>query len=133
MNRQIASIALFTLLPAWVSLAQTSSTGAITGTVTDPAGSLVPLAEIKVTNPASGESRTTTSTNNGTYLVGLLPPAVYRVEVSKAGFKLSSYPSVTVNVTETETLNVRLDVGAVSEQVTDFADAEHLQIASSAL
>src|SRR5258708_37342168 len=90
MNRQIALIVLFTLPLAPLLLAQTSSTGAITGTVTDPAGSLVPLAEIKVTNPASGESRTTTSTSNGTYLVGLLPPAVYRVEVSKTDSSLSA-------------------------------------------
>src|SRR5258708_6305051 len=133
MNRQIALIALFTVLPASVSLAQTGSSGAITGTVTDPAGSVVPLAEIKVTNAASGDSRTTASTNNGAYLVALLPPGSYRVEVSKPGFKLSSYPNITVNVTETQTLNVRLEVGAVSEQVTVASDAELLQTTSAAL
>src|SRR5258708_4447033 len=133
MNRQIALIALFTVLPASVSLAQTGSSGAITGTVTDPAGSVVPLAEIKVTNAASGDSRTTASTNNGAYLVALLPPGNYRVEVSKPGFKLSSFPNITVNVTETQSLNVRLDVGAVSEQVTVASDAELLQTTSAAL
>ena len=133
MNRQVALIVLFTLPLAPLLLAQTGSTGAITGTVTDPAGSLVPLAEIKVTNSSSGDLRTTASTNNGAYLVALLPPGSYRVEVSKPGFKLSSYPNITVNVTETQTLNVRLEVGAVSEQVTVASDAELLQTTSAAL
>src|SRR5437016_2531607 len=133
MNRKIAVVVLCTLLAASVSLAQTGSTGAITGTVTDPAGSLVPQAEIKVTNTNSGESRATSSSTNGAYLVALLPPGGYRVEVSKAGFRLSSYPNVTVNVTETQTLNVRLEVGAVSEQVTVASDAELLQTTSAAL
>src|SRR5260370_14597736 len=133
MNRQVALIVLFTLPLAPLLLAQTGSTGAITGTVTDPAGSLVPLAEIKVTNSSSGDLRTTASTSSGTYLVALLPPGNYRVEVSKPGFKLSSFPNITVNVTETQSLNVRLDVGAVSEQVTVASDAELLQTTSAAL
>jgi len=86
MNRKIAVVVLSTLLAASVSLAQTGSTGAITGTVTDPAGALVPQAEIKVTNTSSGESRATASSTNGAYLIALLPPGGYRVEVSKAGF-----------------------------------------------
>jgi hypothetical protein len=133
MNRKIAVIVLSVLLTASVTLAQTSSTGAISGTVTDPAGSLVPLAEVKVTNTESGESRSSTSTTTGTYLIALLPPGNYRVEVSKPGFKLSSYTNITVNVTETQTLNVRLEVGAVSEQVSVVSDAELLQTTSAAL
>src|SRR5260370_18677523 len=133
MNRQIALIAIMTLPRVCLALAEPGSTGAITGTITVPAGSLVPLAEIKVTNSSSGDLRTTASTNNGAYLVALLPPGSYRVEVSKPGFKLSSYPNITVNVTETQTLNVRLEVGAVSEQVTVASDAELLQTTSAAL
>ena len=113
--------------------AQSGSTGAITGVVTDPAGSVVPQADIKVTNTETGEVRTTASQANGTYLVPLLPPGAYRVEISKAGFKLSSYAAIRVNVTETETLNGRLEVGAVNEQVTVSAEAEQLQTESAAL
>ncbi|MCU1273095.1 MAG: hypothetical protein JWO48_526, partial [Bryobacterales bacterium] len=114
-------------------LAQTGTTGAITGIVTDPAGSVIPQAEVKVTNVETGESRTTTSTGGGSYLVSLLPPGLYRVEISKSGFKLQSYPSIRVNVTETATLNARLEVGTVSERITVAGDAEQLQTASSAL
>jgi hypothetical protein len=115
------------------SFAQTGNTGAIAGEVTDPAGAIVPEAQIKVVSLATGESRTAVSKQNGTYSVPLLPPGEYRIEISKAGFRLISFPSVTVVVTETQTLNARLEVGTVSDQVTVGSAAEQLQTASSAL
>jgi Carboxypeptidase regulatory-like domain len=116
-----------------LGFAQTGDTGAIAGEVTDPAGSVVPESQIKVINLGTGASRTTVSGRNGSYSVPLLPPGQYRVDISKAGFKLVSYPNITVIVTETQTLNARLEVGAVSEQVTVDSAAEQLQTASSAL
>jgi hypothetical protein len=114
-------------------LAQTGSTGAITGLITDPAGSVVPEAEVKVTNVENGELRTTVSNSSGSYLVSLLPPGAYRVEISRSGFKVLSYPSIRVNVADTATLNAKLEVGTVSEKITVAGDAEQLQTASSAL
>jgi outer membrane receptor protein involved in Fe transport len=113
--------------------AQTGGTGAITGIVTDPAGSVVPQAEVKIININTGESRTTVTSSTGSYLFSLLSPGMYRVDISKAGFKPLSHPSILVNVTETATLNAKLEVGTLSEQVTVTADAEQLQTASSAL
>ncbi len=114
-------------------LAQTGGTGAITGVITDPAGSVIPQADVKVTNVDNGEVRTTVSNSTGSYLVSLLPPGAYRVEFSKSGFKLLSFPSIRVNVADTATLNAKLEVGAVSDQITVTGDAEQLQTASSAL
>lgn len=113
--------------------AQTADTGAIAGTVTDTAGAVVPQAEVKVTNLGTRELRSVTSGPNGSYSVPLLPPGIYTVDVSKAGFKTLNFPSVTVIVTETATLNAQLTVGEVTEQVTVAADAEQLQTASSTL
>src|SRR5262249_31300897 len=96
-------------------------------------GSVVPRAEIKVTNAATAEVRNSISGSNGSYLVALLPPGNYRVEVSKTGFKLSAFANIQVTVGETETLNVHLEVGAVTEQITVQAEAELLQTESSAL
>src|SRR5207247_10949741 len=81
--RKLAIAVLLFKLTMAVSMAQTGSTGAIAGVITDPAGSVVPQAEIKVTNADTGETRTTATQTNGTYLVALLPPGLYRVEVSK--------------------------------------------------
>jgi hypothetical protein len=131
--RRFAIAVLLFAVTAAVSMAQTGSTGAIAGVITDPAGSVVPQADIKVTNTETGETRTTTSQTNGAYIVPLLPPGLYRVDVSKSGFKLSSYPNIRVNVTETETLNARLEVGALTEQITVAAEAEQLQTETSVL
>jgi hypothetical protein len=118
---------------ASIALAQTADTGAIAGTVSDSAGGVIPQAEIAVINLGTGESRTATSAQNGSYSIPLLPPGAYRVDVSKTGFKMLSFSSVAVIVTETQTLNARLEVGAVSEHITVSSEAEQLQTASSAL
>lgn len=128
-----AAGALLCLLAPLASMAQTGGTGAIAGIVTDASGAVVPRAEIKVTSVETAESRRTQSAANGSYLVSLLLPGTYRVEVSKAGFKALNFPSVQVNVTETGTLNAQLQVGVLSEQVTVASDAELLQTASAAL
>lgn len=118
---------------AGVLLAQSGGSGAIGGIVTDPAGGLIPAAQVKVINQGTGEVRLAESAGGGTFLVPLLPPGLYNVEVTKAGFKLSSFKAVRVLVTETATLAARLEVGAVSEQVTVNAAGEVLQTESAAL
>jgi hypothetical protein len=132
-SQAVGCLLLGLMASASVALAQTADTGAIAGIVTDAGGGVVPQAEIKVTNLGTGESRTATSTQNGSYVVPLLPPGAYSVDVSKTGFKMLSFSRVVVIVTETETLNAHLEVGAVSEHVTVSSEAEQLQTASSAL
>jgi hypothetical protein len=119
-------------LPA-PSKAQTAGTGALSGTVTDPSGAVVPSAKISVTNQATGATLSVLSTSSGHYLVPLLSPGTYRVEVTKESFKVSSYPNIVVAVTETRTLNLALQVGTVSESVQVDASAQQLQTESSAL
>lgn len=113
--------------------AQTASTGALTGSVTDISGALIAGVEITATNEATGEARTAVSRENGSYLIPLLPPGSYRVEFSKVGFKTAVRSALEINVTETARLDVRLELGAVEEQVTVIAEAELLQTESSAL
>ncbi len=124
---------LFLTVVASISFAQTSDTGAINGLVTDPSGSAVPHAQIKVTALATGEARTGDSEQNGTYSVTLLPPGVYRVEISKPGFKLVEYPQVTVTVTETQPVNAQLQIGAVNQEIIVASVGEQLQTESAAL
>jgi hypothetical protein len=113
--------------------AQTAGTGAISGTVTDPSGAVVTAAKVSVTNEATGATVSVLSTNTGRYLVPLLSPGSYRIEVTKESFKVSTYPKIVVAVTETRTLNLALQVGAVSESVQVDSSTEQLQTESSAL
>jgi hypothetical protein len=70
---------------------------------------------------------------NGSYLVTLLLPGPYEVEVVQSGFKTARFTQVRIAVAETVTLNVRLEIGAVSEQITVEAATGQLQTESSTL
>jgi Carboxypeptidase regulatory-like domain len=125
-------VALVLLLTMGSSLAaQSTSTGALTGTVTDATGGVVPNVSVMVTSADTGQVRAATTSANGSYSVGLLPPGVYRVRFQAAGFKESEVPSATIVVTETATLNQALQVGAQSEKVTVQGDVETVQTSNA--
>src|SRR5213595_2444904 len=107
----------FTFLFAPIALPQTANTGSISGTVAEQSGAVVPQAKVTATGE-SGLVRSTLSGPHGHYVLPLLPPGAYKIEATKAGFKVASYPKIQVNVTETKVLPVRLEVGTVSEIVT---------------
>jgi hypothetical protein len=132
-TRTILGLSLMFLLSSLAAVAQTGSTGALTGTVSDPNGGLMAGAQVKVTNAATGEERTVVSQENGNYTVPLLLPGSYRVEFSATGFKQAVKPVLQINVTETARLDVQLEVGNVQEQVTVTSEAELLQTESSTL
>ncbi len=136
--RQIAVLSaafgmLAGLFPNERALAQTSSTGALTITATDPTGAVVPGAELNVVSTATGATRTHATETNGSYTFGLLPPGTYKVTISAAGFKPVEITSVTVNVSETHTVNQALEVGTQQQAVTVTTDAQALQTETSAL
>ncbi len=112
---------------------QTSGTGALTGTVTDPSGASVANATVTVTSLATGQARTATTGADGSYKFGLLPPGNYRLRYEASGFKTVEVPSATVTVTETATLDRKLEVGAQTQEVTVQAETEAIQTTSSAM
>src|SRR5215467_11569980 len=78
------------------SLAQTAATGALTGTIKDPSGAVIPNVTVTATNTAINQSRSATTSADGTYKFGLLPPGSYRVRFEAAGFGATEAPSVTI-------------------------------------
>jgi hypothetical protein len=93
----VGVFALGTLLFLVTSLtpagfAQTSSTGAIKGTVTDASGAVVPNATVEVTNAGTGVSRSATTQGDGSYVVSLLPLGTYRIQVQAAGSSQWRFP-----------------------------------------
>jgi hypothetical protein len=110
-----------------VTLAQSGTTGALTGTVTDPSGAVIAGATVTATNIGTGQARTSTTDASGSYKFSLLSPGNYSVKISAAGFKTSEVKSITVNATETAVLNQPLAVGAQSEQIVVESTTERLQ------
>ena len=80
-------------------MAQSAGTGALTGTVTDPSGAVIPNVTVTATNVATGQSRSLTTGATGMYKFSLLPPGQYGVKFTVTGFKSVEIPSVTVSVT----------------------------------
>ncbi|HEY0426403.1 MAG TPA: TonB-dependent receptor [Pyrinomonadaceae bacterium] len=117
----------------WTASAQTAGTAALSGTVTDQSEASVAGAQIKVKNETTGEERTVISTESGSYVIPLLPPGSYRVEVTANNFKMVVFQNVKLNVTETQTLNIKLEIGVVTETVTVESDTEVVQTETSAL
>src|SRR5208282_6037720 len=115
------------------SAAQTAGTGALSGTVTDQSGSSIAGAQVKVTSEASGEIRTVSTNATGAFIVPLLLPGKYRVEVSQTGFRSVTVPHVQIIVTETNALTLRLEVGQIAETVVVEAQVAQLQTESSTL
>jgi len=126
----ILSLLLFLLLaPSLFS--QTAATGALTGTVKDSSGGVVPNATITATSLGTGQARAATTDADGTYKFGLLAPGDYKLKFEASGFNTSEVPSVTVVVTETAVLDQSLQVGAQTQQVEVHGEAEAVQTATS--
>jgi outer membrane receptor protein involved in Fe transport len=124
MRNSIVAISLFIVL-AGVGFGQTQS-ASISGTVTDPAGAAVPGAKITITNTDTQVSRVAESNETGTYVVPNLLPGPYRIEVSKEGFQ-KAVSTVTLAVNQRATLEIALEVGAVSQTVQVSAEAAGLE------
>ncbi len=97
--------------------AQTQTTGAIAGRVTDSSGAVIPNADITLTSKATGTEAVVTTDQTGNYRFNLLPPGAYQLRFSAKGFKTSVPPDLTVTVTETRTVNLALSPGEQQETV----------------
>ena len=91
---------------------------AITGVVTDPQGNPVPQSKVRATENATGFQRETLTTSQGTYGLPGLPPGIYSVEFSKAGFADFVAKNVEQLVGQTRALDARLEIARGKEQTT---------------
>jgi outer membrane receptor protein involved in Fe transport len=115
--RTILITAFLWLLAASSAPAQ-QSTGTIAGRVIDPQGSAVAGATVTARNPETGLVRTATSDSAGGYRLPALPVAVYEVRIVKEGFETVSRQGVDVNVAQTQSIDFRLRIAGVAQQVT---------------
>jgi hypothetical protein len=123
------------LLALWVPslMGQSSGTSGLVGVIKDPSGATIPNVTVTLTSNATAQVRTTTTGADGSYRFVLLPPGDYKVRFAASGFKTAEIESITLNVTETPSLDRTLDVGAQSDEVTVSATAEVLQTQTSTL
>lgn len=114
-------------------LAQIPGTGAISGTVYDPANKAVPNAEVRAVNDATQVGRTVTTTAEGVFRVPLLLPGAYTLTASAPGFAPETVRSVQVTVSETAPVTVTLAIASASTRVEVHEDSEVAETESSTL
>jgi len=90
----------------------------LTGVILDASGAAVPAARITLTDTSRTGSRNTASDRFGAYQFVQLPPGSYSVRVEKEGFKILVREDLRLNVAVTTTLNLPLEIGSVSEEVS---------------
>ncbi len=111
------------LTPAYVYAQAQAANGVIEGTVTDPSGSVVAGAKVRITNLDTGTAREVTTSDSGFYRAPLLPLGRYEVVVEQSGFNRFSQSGITLSAGQAATIDIGLKVGAVSNEVTITSDA----------
>jgi hypothetical protein len=108
-------------------------TGTILGTVTDSTGGTVAGAKVTITNQNTGLTRTVTSDASGEYTVPQIPTGTYTILAEMTGFKATALSNVEVGVDQRVRIDVKLEVGQMTESVTIEATTPLLQTSSSEL
>ncbi len=110
-----------------------SVSGTILGTVTDSSGSVIPNAKVTIVNEGTGLTRTVQSDSNGEFTAPQLPTGHYTVIAELTGFKTLTLSNIELGVDQRARIDLKLEVGAMTESVSVEATSPLLQTSSSEL
>jgi hypothetical protein len=114
---ELGRLAIVCCLIAGSAFAQVNQ-GRITGLVQDESQGAIPGASVTVTNDRTGEMRTTTTNQDGTFLVTALPPSTYTIRVTKDQFTTGEATNVQVTVGQQIRREFTLRVASAATSVT---------------
>jgi len=125
---------LFGVLALMASFAFGQTVGAtIEGTVNDSSGAVLPGAHIILKNTGTGTTNETTTDEAGSYRIPLLQSGEYQVEVSLPGFVTVNRQGVRLAIGQTARIDLTMQVGAVTQEVSVVADATPINLTSAAI
>ena len=110
--------ALSLALVATSAFAQSTTTGAIEGMVTDPNGAAIKGATVTVTSPNLIKPQTATTNDSGRFQILALPPGTYKVTVEASGFAKFESGDVAINLGRTATADANLQLATATASVT---------------
>jgi hypothetical protein len=123
MSRQIYAVCLkcvFSLVlllsVAGPSLAQSSA--AINGVVQDTSDALIPNANVKLINTATGTESNSTTNKSGSFVLPSVMPGHYTLQIEREGFDTTQLTGITLNVGDNRSVVIRMKVGSKNETVT---------------
>jgi len=122
----LAALFLLALVTAMPASAQTLY-GTVVGLVEDPSGSVIPKAKVELRNTATGVAYEGVADADGSFTILNVLPGTYDLRVSAAGFKTQNVSGINVTANTVARTNLRMEVGAVTEQITVEASGVQLQ------
>jgi hypothetical protein len=131
-QRLLASTAILAILSVGAASAQSDS-AAISGTVTDASGAVLPNVTVTVRNEANGVTNVVRSNAAGEYTVPNVAPGNYTVKVEAHGFATFSTTHVAVDASIARKVDASLKVGSSTDVVTVTADSNTVQTESAVL
>ena len=124
----LSFVLLFTLASKNAG-AQTSTTGDLTGVVTDPTGAIVPNLTVHLRNVQQGTQSETVSNDSGAYRFPLLPTGSYEVSIDASGFQPVQL-TTTVSVGQVTALDIKLSLGTSTDKIVVTEQAPLIQTES---
>src|SRR5687767_8188208 len=110
-----AALAALTIAVFTLGVSAQEYRGTVSGTVTDPNGSVVPGARVTVKNVGTNIAANVVTNESGSFTVPFLVPGTYSVTVAGDGFKTSTRENVQVSVDDRINLEFRLEIGTAAE------------------
>lgn len=120
-------ILLLFVLSCLANLSGQTTTGTFAGSVSDASGASVPQAQVTAVNVDTGQKYRAVTSVTGDFTVVQVQPGNYEVDVVAQGFKTLSRKSLRLEVAGKMTLDLRLEVGVVSESVSVTGEAPMLR------
>ena len=127
----LAFAVVLALMPRTV--AAQAVTGTILGTVTDSTGAVVAGATVTLTHTGTGNSRTVVTDTHGEYAAPSLPTGVYTVTGELQGFRTIALSNIEVGVDQRVRIDLKLEVGTMTETVTIEASSPLVSTQTSEL
>src|SRR5262249_42276795 len=129
LNTKLRLLLAMVLLCVCVSAQEFRAT--ISGHIFDSTNSAVPNVKIQVVNVDTNETTTATSDASGTYSIPLLRPGNYKMTATASGFKQYVRDNVVLEIGKVSGMDIKLEVGAVTESIEVQAEALALETQSA--
>jgi Carboxypeptidase regulatory-like domain len=118
-----SAVCLLFLIASFLTTASAQgATATLSGTVMDQDGAVVPGVNIAVISIAQGFQRSATTSNEGIFVVPLLPPGNYTVKAEYQGFSTTEVRDVILNVNDQKAIQISLTVGELTSQMVQVLD-----------
>jgi len=139
-GRTPASLSYHKPLSLWLAIAALiastcalcpSSGGALSGTVVDPSGAVIPGVAVTLLCAETGVKQTATTNSDGSYLFPVLTPGHYDIEIHHPGFKPYRQLGISLDATAALHVDAKLELGAQTETLTVSEAGVHVETAST--